>query len=241
VTAVARTTATALLTAVGLLAAGCAGSASAPVAATSGSAATSPAAPSPVSTTSVPQSPAATASSGSVATGATRPPGAKVVVDEKIGYQIAVPSGYTRVKNKKDLDRVLKAGAAAVADKGLSQQFLSKSLKMLAVDPDNGNAINVVVVGAGNATVDQLPQLESVIKDQATKIGAKKVTFRDDVTLGGQPALRGSYVLKLQGKNIPTIQYITIHDGDAFTLTFSQPAKASKKVESQTVGSWRFR
>lgn len=220
--------------AAGLLLSGCGGSSGTTAAQSSTAAATSAAAaPSEAATT------AASPSAAGANLGAAKPRGSKLVVDKANGYQIALPSGYIRITSKSQLAQVAKSGASAAARAGVTQQLLNKSLKMIAIKPNATDSINVVVTSAGGMTADQLPLAEPELKKQVAKLGAKSVAFKE-MTLGGDPALRAIYTLNLQGRHVLTVQYITVHEDQAYTLTFSQPSRLSPKIEKQTAGSWRF-
>lgn len=223
------------VSAVALLLAGCGGGSDATTAAPSASAT-----PSVVATTSAatPSPSATTASTQPV--GATKPKGFTLVVDKKNGYQIALPSGFVRISKKSDLAKVFKAGNKALSEKGLAAQLDNKTLKMLAVNGSTGNAINVVVTGAGGVTADQLPQMQDVLKQQVKQLGASDIKFTM-ASLGGLPANRMTYQVKIAGRKLTAVQYITVSDDSVFTLTFTEPVKISAKVENQTIGSWRFR
>jgi hypothetical protein len=137
--------------------------------------------------------PAATTAAGSPAAdkagaSSAKPPGSKVIVDKKYGYQVALPSGFVRITSKSQLNKITKAGAAAVKNDGLSQQLLNKQLKMMAIDPNDDRSINVVVNPSGGATADQLPDAVPALKAQVKKLGARDITFKK-ATLGVEPAL----------------------------------------------------
>lgn len=225
-----RTTVTAL--ALALLVSGCADETTATK--TSSSAETSATAASSAPADTSPATKVPVKSSGS-----PKPQGFTVVADKKLGYQIAVPSGYVRIKSKSDLNKIAEAGAKAFESKGLSQQLLNESLKMIAVSGVTGNSINVVAAGAGGTTVDQLPDLKPTLKQQAARMGGEKIVITDGI-LGGQPALRSAFTVNNKGKKTPTVQYYTIHDDQLFVLTFTELVKISAHTEKQTVQSWRF-
>ena len=185
---------------------------------------------------STPATSSSTATATTADSSSAKPRGSKVVVDKENGYQIAVPSGYTRITSKSQLSKISKDGASL---SGLSQQLLNKQLKLMAIDPDANRSINVVVTAAGGLTADQLPEAEPVLKKSVEKLGAQGVTFKK-TTLGDEPALRATYTLKAQGRKATTVQYITVHDDLAYTLTFTYSASVSRKIENQTAGSWRF-
>jgi hypothetical protein len=229
VTIVLRITVPAI--AAGLLLSGC-GSSSGTTASGPGPAVTTNAADA-ATTSAAPSAAATTAAS-------VKPRGSKWVVDKKNGYQVAIPAGFVRITSKSQLNKVYKAGAEATGAKtGITQQLLNKSLKMIAVKATSTDTINVVVTAAGGLTADQLPQAEPAIREQVAKLGVKKVAFKE-LTLGGDPALRTAYTVKLQGRSVNTIQYITVHDDKAYTLTFSQPVRLAARIETQTTGSWKF-
>ena len=223
--------------AAGLLLAGCGGSSGTTNAQSSPAATTSSAAtPSAVATTAAAPTASATASTTSAV---TQPPGSKLVVDKADGYQVALPANYVHITSKSQLAKVFKAGASSAARTGITEQLLNKSLKMIAVNPNSGQSINVVVASAGGLTSDQLPAVEPVLKKEVGKLGAKKVTFTK-VTLGGEPALRAVYTANLSGRSVPTVQYITVHSDQAYTLTFSKPSSGISKIEKQTASSFQF-
>lgn len=216
-----------------LLLSGCGGGDS------SGTAA-STAAATPAAGTSATAEPSTAATATATATGGdTKPKGFTVVADAADGFQIAVPSGYVRITKKADLDKVISAGKKFTDASGLTAQLANKSLKVLAVNPATSSSVNVIVAGAGGMTPDQLPLLEGTFKDQVEKIGAKGVSFRK-TTVAAEPALRVGYVLKAQGKNISTVQYISVHDDSIYTTTLAGPFQMSAKVEKETIGSWRY-
>jgi hypothetical protein len=195
-------------------------------------------------TTASPPSPSASPSPSAAATTADdsatlKPRGSKVFLDKANGYQVAVPSGYTRVTSKAELAKILKAGSSTAARGGISQQMFGESVKMIAVNRKTFAGVNVVVTPAGGMTADQLPAARPGIKKMVAKIGARNVVFKS-ATMGGEPALRASYKLSQQGVSVLTVQYITVHDDRAYTLTFSQSDRLARKLEQQTVGSFRF-
>jgi hypothetical protein len=219
--------------AAGLLLSGCGGSDGTTAAQPSTTAATS-AASTPSESVTTEATPSAAAGLGPA-----KPRGSKLVVDKANGYQLALPSGYIRITSKSQLAKVAKSGASAAARAGVTQQLLNKSLKMIAISSNATDSINVVVTSAGGLTAEQLPLAEPELKKQVAKLGAKSVAFKE-LTLGGDPALRAIYTLNVQNRKVLTVQYITVHDEKAYTLTFSQPARLSAKTEKQTAGSWRF-
>lgn len=227
------------VSAVVLLLAACGGgsdSTGAAASTTAPSAAPSVAAPS----TTAAQTPAADESTAAAApSGAAKPKGFTLVVDKKNGYQLAIPSGFRRISKKSDLDKVVKAGNKALSSKGFVSLLDNKAFKLLAVNPNTGDAVNVVVSGAGGVTPDQMPQMKQVLTQQVKQIGATDIKIKAS-TLGGEPANRLSYQLKLQGRSLKTIQYVAVHDDSVYTLTLSEPVTISTKVENQTVDSWRF-
>lgn len=216
--------------AAGLLLSGCGGS--------SGTTAAEPS--TATATTATTTAAESTASPAATTASSAKPRGSKLIVDKKYGYQLAIPAGFVRITSKSQLNKVYKAGSAAAgARSGVTQQLLNKSLKMIAIKSNSTDSINVVVAAASGLTADQLPQAEPALKAQLAKLGVKKIAFKE-VTLGGDPALRAAYTLKLQGNSVSTVQYITVHNDQAYTLTFSQPARLAPKIETQTTGSWQF-
>ena len=202
------------------------------------SAATSTTAPTTVAATaatSAAESPAASATPS--ATAARLPRGAKLFVDKSNGYELALPLGYKPITSKAQLNKITKAGAKAVP--GASQQLLNKNLKMLARKSGSNDAINVVVVDADGLTAEQIPNAVPTFKKQIKSIGARSIKT-SIVTLGGDPALRAAYTLKAAGTTVSTVQYITAHDGRAYTLTFTHAGGTTSKVEKETAASWQF-
>jgi hypothetical protein len=228
VPSILRTTAPVI--AVGLFLAGCGGgSKGLPAAPPSGS--TSATAP----TTAASSAPSSAAKADS---SSTKPRGSKVVVDQKNGYQIALPSGYAQITSKSQLTRMAKASASASKGK-FGQQLLNKRVKLMAIDVNADRSLNVVVSPADGVTADQLPDLKPALKRNVEKLGAREITIKS-ATLGDDQALRGNYTLKVKGKKMVTVQYITVHDDRVYELTFAFFHNVSRKIEQQTVASWRF-
>jgi len=134
---------------------------------------------------------------------------------------------------------VIKAGNKSLGGSGFAAQFANKSLKLLAVNPATGSSLNVLVAGAGGMTSDELPQLQGTFKQQVERVGATGVAFKK-ATVAGEPAIRASYLLKIQGNRLPTVQYLTVHDDSVYTVTLAGHFKMSAKVEKEIIGSWRF-
>jgi hypothetical protein len=188
-------------------------------------------------TTATPPNAAATTAASTPR--ATKPRGSKLVVDKANGYQLAIPAGYVRITNKAQLKKIAKAGASAVANSGIDAQLLNKTVKMLAYHPKTNASLNVVVASSGGVTADQLPSAKSAIKKQVAGLGARNIAFKQ-VTMGGAPALRATYTIKLQGPRGFVVQYITVKGDQLYNLTFTQTTRLAPKIEKQTAGSWQF-
>jgi hypothetical protein len=169
-----------------------------------------------------------------------KPRGTKLIVDKANGYQVAIPSRYVRISNKTQLKKIIGAGVSAAEGSGISAQFANKTIKMMAINPKSNASINLVVTDAGGMTADQLPAAKPLLKKEVEKIGARNIKFTE-VTLGGAPALRSTYAVKLKGlPSALAVQYITVKGDHGYTLTFSQHTRLAPKIEKQTIGSWRF-
>jgi hypothetical protein len=180
----------------------------------------------------------ATATTAASTPRATKPRGSKLVVDKANGYQLAIPSGYVRITNKAQLKKIAK-GAASAAGSGIDAQLLNKTVKMLAYHPKTNASLNVVVASSGGVTADQLPLAKPAIKKQVAGLGARNIAFKQ-VTMGGAPALRATYTIKLQGPRGFVVQYITVKGDQLYNLTFTQTTRLAPKIEKQTAGSWKF-
>lgn len=232
--------------AVGLLLSGCGSDGTAvtqPAAATSAAAPT--AAATPAATAAMTDDAAATPAAQSptaapTATGSRPPRGSKVFADKGKGYQIAVPAGFVRITSKAQLAKVYKASAKAIPKSGVTEQFMNKNLRMLAVKAAGNASINVVVVSAPGLTADQMPMAAPSLKKQMKGMGARKIKVTE-ATLGSDPALRAAYTIKSAGTTLAMVQYITAHDDQAYTVTFTAPGGIGSKLEKQTAASWQFR
>lgn len=136
------------------------------------------------------------------------------------GYTITVPKGW----KKAELPQVDVAYAAPSATDGFTPN------------------LNVMVVDAKGVT-DVSTALPD-IKKSLEQMKATEVTSQGEGTMDGEKALQVSSVMTSGGQKYRALQSVAIHEGKAYTLTWSVPESVSvdeAKVQAQQVtDSWKW-
>ncbi|GGF41311.1 hypothetical protein GCM10011519_13850 [Marmoricola endophyticus] len=137
------------------------------------------------------------------------------------GYEMHAPKGWTDVTS-----------SVKASQKQVDQAYASPQ----AVDNFKPN-LNIIIgkdVGSGTPSDKDFDEGEEQLTSQLKKVGATNVKVQPRVALDGETAVHVTASASASGVEYVTDQYIAIHDGDAYTLTYSFPSSAQEK-ESQDV------
>jgi hypothetical protein len=151
--------------------------------------------------------------------------GGAQVSDPAEGYQLTLPKGYVQLKNKADVEKLLREGAKKLTSTELQKiasQISANTIKMYAVNSTTGNTINLVVAAAPGAKPDDLnsPSAREALAGQLARIGVKAPAF-SEITVAGGPALRSASSYAPTGVTLQMVQIYAVHADKVFTFTFT--------------------
>ena len=185
------------------------------------------------------------------------PPGWKPVVDESLGYSLAVPANWlTFDLQSGDLDRIAGMLGGRAASQQLRQYMASpagQNLGLLAVDPDPSELfarppfptfLNVSVAQFPDGVTDD--QWVALVEDAISALGEARIESVRLGTLNDLPVVRAAAVYQLGGRGAGLTAHLDITivraDQAAYTLLIAtrlSNALAKRIVIHQIVQSFR--
>ena len=185
------------------------------------------------------------------------PPGWKPVVDESLGYSLAVPANWLTFNlHAGDLDLIAGMLGGRVASQQLRQYMATpagENLGLLAVDPDPGELfarppfptfLNVSVAQFPDGVTDD--QWADLVKDAITALGEARIESVRLGTLNDLPVVRAAAVYQLGGRGAGLTAHLDITivraDQAAYTLLIAtrlSNALAKRIVIHQIVQSFQ--
>ena len=156
----------------------------------------------------------------------TAPAGYTVVSDAENGFAVAVPADWQRIPMSTDLEvfdrnanRIRLANPKLASAIVLARVIAGSSGKMMAVDQEGVNSVNLTVADAQEETLDELAGkvLAKLRQDGATDLREERVP----VAGGPGIKLRFTFPVEIDAGKVPTeeIQYYAIRDGKTYILT----------------------
>lgn len=139
------------------------------------------------------------------------------------GYTLHAPDGW------KDITSTVKSQQSSV-DKAFSSTEATDGFR------PNLNVIVTEDAAKGEPTEADFDKGEKELTSQLESAGAKNVHVQPRVELGDTTAIHVSANAAANGVSYLTDQYITIHDGNAYTLTFSFPGSTQETQENDLKG-----
>lgn len=156
---------------------------------------------------------------------ATEPPAVPEGSVQGDGYTMAIPEGWTDLSDRdKDVPQLAQADLAY--GDTTEQEFASN--------------LNTIVTPAGGVTVSDQGVREQLADLVEQKLGVRPKPI-PDVELDGEKAI--GQTARLGDPDASLIQYVTVHDDEAYTLTVTLSAARAGEADaivSGVVDSWQW-
>ena len=167
--------------------------------------------------------------------------GTLLVTDTDAGFQVVIPRGYTKINNRDQLTKVIRAGSKALTgrESSLAASAFADNVKVFAIDNLTGATINIVTTPSGGALSADLPAQAPAVKALLKqRFRATQVTTKT-VTVDGETALRADCTLTMGAVNAHLTQVYAVHGEDMVVMTIGV-ARLDENLVTRVVRSVRF-
>lgn len=170
------------------------------------------------------------------------PEGWEAIDDSDEGFYLTLPSSFEDMRLRgEDVDamaEMLRPTNPLMAQAMVRNKPMLRHARLFAVEQHSGRNVNLLrMVAGGNATIDDVPEgtFSATYRDHGVADA-----FEERVQLPAGDAIKVTTVLSTPPVEAHIVQYVLVHDGAVWVLTYTDPSDDGAAVAEAIASSFRF-